>query len=48
LSPKLAGFPEAMRSPFHGFLIIVFGTAAILIVGLGVTAFLKPPVAKRS
>ena len=33
LSPRWAGWPEALRSPFHGFLIIVFGTAAILGVG---------------
>jgi SSS family solute:Na+ symporter len=33
LSPKLAWFPEALRSPFHGFLVIVFGTLAVLLVG---------------
>jgi transporter, SSS family len=34
LSPKITGFPDAWRSPFHGFLVIVFGTIAILVVGL--------------
>ncbi len=34
LSPKITAFPDAWRSPFHGFLVIVFGTFAILIVGL--------------
>lgn len=39
LSPKWTSLPDALRSPFHGFLIIVFGTAAIVLVGLAVTAF---------
>lgn len=30
LSPKLAWWPEALRSPFHGFLVIVFGTLTVL------------------
>ncbi len=34
LSPRAASIPPAWRSPFHEFLIIVFGTAAILAVGL--------------
>ncbi|WP_425503841.1 sodium:solute symporter [Actomonas aquatica] len=33
LSPKWAAWPDALRSPFHSFLIIVFGTAAILVTG---------------
>ncbi|HEX2100630.1 MAG TPA: sodium:solute symporter [Candidatus Synoicihabitans sp.] len=33
LSPRWAALPAEWRSPFHGFLIIVFGTAAILLVG---------------
>ena len=33
LSPKIASIPSAWRSPFHEFLIIVFGTAAVLSVG---------------
>ncbi len=41
LSPQASGWPEQWRSPFHGFLIIVFGTATILIVGLLLTAFLQ-------
>lgn len=41
LSPKLAWFPAAWRNPFHGFLVIVFGTMAVLIVG-AVTAWLTP------
>lgn len=40
-SPGMAGLPAALRSPFHGFLIIVFGTAAILVAGLLVTALSK-------
>jgi len=34
LSPRSAALPPAWRSPFHEFLIIVFGTACILAVGL--------------
>jgi SSS family solute:Na+ symporter len=34
LSPKVASVPSAWRSPFHEFLIIVFGTAAVLAIGL--------------
>lgn len=41
LSPKLAWWPEALRSPFNGLLVIVFGTLTILVVG-GVTALAKP------
>lgn len=37
LSPKWTGALAAWRNPFHSFLIIVFGTAAILLVGLAVT-----------
>lgn len=33
LSPKTAWLPEALRSPFHPLLTIVFGTATILAVG---------------
>lgn len=43
LSPQWTGTWEAFKSPFHGFLTIVFGTASILVVGLVVTAWLKPP-----
>jgi SSS family solute:Na+ symporter len=34
VSPRAAWLPPAWRSPFHEFLIIVFGTAAVLAVGL--------------
>jgi SSS family solute:Na+ symporter len=33
LSPKIPGWPAAWRSPFHGFLVIVFGTVTILASG---------------
>lgn len=39
LSPKWAAWPEALRSPFHGFLICVFGTATILLTGFLVTHY---------
>lgn len=41
LSPRWTTLPDALRSPFHGLLIVVFGTAAILIVGLALTALLN-------
>jgi solute:Na+ symporter, SSS family len=34
LSPKWAALPPAWRSPFHDFLVIVFGTLAVLGIGL--------------
>lgn len=40
LSSNATSLPQAFRSPFHGFLIIVFGTAAIMLVGLFLTMFL--------
>jgi len=40
LSPKAEWVTEGLRSPFHSFLIIVFGTAAILLVGFFLTALL--------
>jgi solute:Na+ symporter, SSS family len=46
LSPRWAALPEALRSPFHGFLIIVFGTAAILGVGM-IAGWLSPPMFGR-
>ena len=33
-SPRSAAWPAAWRSPFHDFLIIVFGTAAVMVVVL--------------
>lgn len=41
LSPRLAWWPEALRSPFHGLLVIVFGTLAVILAGV-VAAFLFP------
>lgn len=53
LSTK-AGWPEAWaawKSPFHSFLTIVFGTASILLVGLGVgrlrSGLRRPPEVSR-
>ena len=34
LSPRWTTLPAAWRSLFHDFLIVVFGTAAVLVVGL--------------
>ena len=42
LSPKWGGLPAQFRSPFHSYLIIVFGTVAVLAVGLLVAALSKP------
>lgn len=52
LSPKLAWWPEALRSPFHGLLVIVFGTLTVLLVGglaslLGGSRFRMAPAAAR-
>ncbi len=49
LSPKAGDwFSDSLRSPFHSFLIIVFGTTTILIVGLVATSILKPGKAHTS
>ena len=40
-SRRLSGSLEYLRSPFHSFLITVFGTIAILLVGLFITKFVK-------
>jgi SSS family solute:Na+ symporter len=40
LSPGWSTLPDGLRSPFHGFLTIVFGTASILLVGLALGVFL--------
>ena len=42
LSPKWTGALAAFKSPFHGFLTIVFGTIAVVLVGLLVTAWAGP------
>ena len=34
LSPKWPALPAALRSPFHEFLVIVFGTAVVIAIGL--------------
>ncbi len=48
LSPKATWLAEAMRNPLHGYMIIVFGTATILSVGLLVTGLLtKSPRARE-
>lgn len=39
LSPHLSWLPVSLRSPFHGFLVTVFGTVTILGVGLTVTVW---------
>jgi SSS family solute:Na+ symporter len=39
--PKFMAVPEAWRSPFHGLLTTVFGTAAVLVVGILVSLFSK-------
>lgn len=44
LSPKWTGALAAFKSPFHGFLTIVFGTLAVVLVGLLVTAWAGPRV----
>lgn len=36
-SPKWIGLPDYLRSPFHSFLITVFGTLTILLVGMAVS-----------
>jgi SSS family solute:Na+ symporter len=42
LSPRMTSLPAVLQSPFHGFLIIVFGTATILLTGLAVTVCVQP------
>lgn len=46
ITPQIQSLPDIMQSPFHGFLIIVFGTATILLVGFLATYFIagKKPV----
>lgn len=44
VSPRLAFIPPVLRSPFHGFLVTVVGTAVILLVGL----LVKPARSTRS
>jgi SSS family solute:Na+ symporter len=42
LSPKWTGALAAWKSPFHGFLTIVLGTLAVVLVGLLATALVGP------
>lgn len=42
LSPQWTGALAAARSPFHSFLTIVFGTAALLLIGLSATVLIRP------
>jgi SSS family solute:Na+ symporter len=42
LSPKLSGALIVWKSPFHGFLTIVFGTITVVLVGLLFTSLIKP------
>lgn len=42
LSPQLTSLPADLRSPFHGFLIIVFGTATILAAGFLCALWMRP------
>lgn len=44
LSPTWTGALEPFRSPFHGFLTIVFGTLTILVVGLAASWIVRPVV----
>lgn len=39
LSPASTTLAEGLRSPFHNYLIIVFGTSTIVLVGFAATAF---------
>jgi SSS family solute:Na+ symporter len=48
LSPKWTGTLEAYASPFHSFLTIVFGTAALLLTGLLAASFLPQSSSKTS
>jgi solute:Na+ symporter, SSS family len=50
LSPKWSGLAPGLRSPFHNYLTIVFGTAAILLVGLLAASMMPrrtPPPARQ-
>ncbi|MBE0536973.1 MAG: sodium:solute symporter [Phycisphaerae bacterium] len=48
LSARIPGCPEALQSPFHGFLVPVFGTLTILLAGLLLCVILRPPPAARA
>ncbi len=42
ISPHWLAVPDSFQSPFHNFLVIVFGTTAILLLGFIFTAFTFP------
>jgi SSS family solute:Na+ symporter len=44
VSPKWKAWPEALRSPFHPFLISAFGTTTVLVVGLVASRLLRRPL----
>jgi SSS family solute:Na+ symporter len=48
LSPDAGFLPQLLQSPFHRFLVIVFGTAVIMIVGLALTIFLGGTRGRKS
>jgi SSS family solute:Na+ symporter len=48
LSPHTVFLPEALRSPFHNFLIIVFGTGMVMGAGFVVSVLMNRVPASRS
>ena len=44
VSPKWKAWPDALRSPFHTYLVSVFGTTTILVVGLLTSLLVDKPV----
>ena len=48
LSPKWGGAFASFASPFHSFLTIVFGTAALLLAGLLATSLLPRDASRKS
>lgn len=47
-TPMFPKFFAGMVSPFHGFLVIVFGTLAVMLVGWLASLFLDKPVEEKS
>lgn len=43
VTPGWTTLPDGLRSPFHDFLIIVFGTTAIVVCGFLFSTILQPP-----
>jgi SSS family solute:Na+ symporter len=48
LSTRLPGWPAGLQSPFHGFLVPVFGTLTILLAGLLLCAICRPATSDNS